>query len=137
MAKLTFYGATKGVTGSAYLLETQQSTILLECGLLQGSFKEEQANEKAFPFRIPALDAVVLSHAHLDHSGRIPRLVAEGYTGPVLMTRPTAELLDILLRDAAFLELRDTEWINKRRRRSGKPEVDPLFTLEDVENALT
>jgi len=137
MAKLTFYGATQGVTGSAYLLETQHSTILLECGLLQGSFKEEKANKNPFPFRIHALDAVVLSHAHLDHSGRIPRLVAEGYSGPVFMTRPTAELLEILFRDAASLELRDTEWTNKRRRRAGKPEVDPLFTMADVENALT
>ena len=137
MAKLSFYGATKGVTGSAYLLETNKASILLECGLLQGSFKEEQANEKPFPFQVSKLDAVVLSHAHLDHSGRIPKLVATGFSGPVIMTRPTKELLEIMFRDAAYLQLRDTKWTNRRRRRAGKPEIDPLYTMEDVETALS
>lgn len=79
MTKLTFFSATEGVTGSAYLLETGQATILLECGLVQGGREEKKANEKPFPFSIGQLDAVVLSHAHMDHSGRLPRLVADGY----------------------------------------------------------
>ena len=137
MANLTFYGATEGVTGSAYLLETDKAKILLECGLLQGSRKYEKANKKPFPFEIGNLDAVVLSHAHLDHSGRLPKLVAEGYHGPIFMTQASSELLEIMLKDAASLELRDAEWENKRRRRSGKREIDPLFTLQDVEQTLT
>lgn len=136
MAKLTFYGAVEGVTGSAYLIETRRSTVLLECGLIQGSREEELANDKPFPFNISELDAVVLSHAHLDHSGRLPKLVADGYSGPIFMTRATGDLLEIMLKDAAFLELRDTEWENKRRRRAGKEEIEPLFTIKDVEATL-
>ena len=136
MATLTFYGATEGVTGSCYLLQAQHATILLECGLVQGSREEEKVNEEPFPFDISQLDAVVLSHAHLDHTGRLPKLVADGYAGPVFMTYPTCELLEIMLKDAAFLEFRDTEWENKRLRRAGKPETAPLYTIEDVEAAL-
>jgi len=137
MARLTFYGATEGVTGSAYLIESDTSTILLECGLIQGSRENEKANSEPFPFDLRKLDAVVLSHAHLDHTGRVPKLVADGYTGPVYMTSPTRELLQILHMDAASLQQRDAEWENKRRRRSGKPEIEPLYTIADVENALT
>jgi metallo-beta-lactamase family protein len=136
MAKLTFYGATEGVTGSCYLLETGRSKVLLECGLFQGRREEEQANELPFPFKLQELDAVVLSHAHLDHSGRLPKLVAEGYAGPVHVTTPTNELLGIMLRDAAFLQERDAEWENKRRRRAGKPKIEPLYTADDVEATL-
>lgn len=89
MATLTFYGATEGVTGSAYLLQTEAATILLECGLFQGSREEEQGNDEPFLFDIQKLDAVVLSHAHLDHSGRLPKLVGEGYQGPLYMTEAT------------------------------------------------
>ncbi|MGD8526332.1 MAG: MBL fold metallo-hydrolase [Thioalkalispiraceae bacterium] len=136
MAKLTFWGATEGVTGSAYLIETERSTILMECGLIQGSRKDEEANEEPFPFDVQNLDAVVLSHAHLDHTGRLPKLIADGYTGSVYMTIPTCELLEIMLKDAASLQERDAEWENKRLRRAGKPEIEPLYTMEDVEAAL-
>ncbi|MBV1904815.1 MAG: MBL fold metallo-hydrolase [Pseudomonadales bacterium] len=136
MAKITFFGATRGVTGSAYLLETDDSRILLECGLIQGNWKEELANAEPFPFDITSLDAVVLSHAHLDHSGRLPKLVADGYSGPVYSTFPTGELLEIMFKDAASLQARDAEWENKRRRRAGKNKIEPLYSLEDVENAL-
>ena len=136
MAKLTFYGATEGVTGSAYLIETEQSTILLECGMVQGKREEEKRNKEPFPFEIGKLDAVVLSHAHLDHTGRVPKLVADGYSGPVYMTYPTRELLEILHHDAASLQERDAEGENKRRRRAGKKEIEPLYTTEDVDEAL-
>jgi metallo-beta-lactamase family protein len=136
MAKLTFYGATEGVTGSCYLLESKHATVLLECGLFQGSRKTEEINRTPFPFELRQLDAVVLSHAHLDHSGRFPKLVADGYKGPAYMTRPTCELLEILHLDAASLGERDTEWENKRRRRAGKKEIEPIYTTEDVETAL-
>ena len=136
MATLTFYGATRGVTGSAYLLETASASVLLECGLVQGRREEEKANWAPFPFPVNRLDAVVLSHAHLDHTGRLPKLVDAGYAKRVYMTQPTSELLDILLRDAAELQKRATEWENKRRRRAGKAEIEPLYTLEAVETAL-
>lgn len=119
-----------------YLLETAESRILLECGLVQGRYEEEQENEKPFPFDPASIDAVVLSHGHLDHSGRLPKLVNDGYRGPIYMTSPTLELLEILLKDSAFLSMRDAEWENKRRRRAGKEEVEPLYTIEDVEQTL-
>lgn len=136
MAKLTFYGATEGVTGSSYILETGSKTILLDCGLFQGGREEVKSNKKPFQFKVNKIDAVVLSHAHLDHSGRLPRLVAEGYNGALVMTNPTCELLEIMLKDAASLQLRDSQWENKRRRRAGKAEIEPMYTMEDVEAAL-
>jgi metallo-beta-lactamase family protein len=136
MATLTFLGATSGVTGSLYLLETKGTKILLECGLVQGSYEEEQQNEKPFPFDPASIDAVILSHAHLDHSGRLPKLVNDGFKGPIYVTNPTYDLLEIMLKDAAFLSMRDAEWENKRRRRAGKDEIEPLYTIEDVEHTL-
>lgn len=136
MAKLTFYGAIEGVTGSCYLLESKQSSILLDCGMFQGGRKEEENNTQELPFTISSLDAVVLSHAHLDHSGRLPKLVQDGYDGLIYMTDPTEDLLEVLLKDAAALQKRDVEWENKRRRRAGKEELEPIYTLEDVEQAL-
>jgi len=137
MAKLTFLGAISGVTGSLYLLEMMGAKILLECGLVQGSYEEEQQNEKPFPFNPASIDAVILSHAHLDHSGRLPKLVNDGFKGPIYMTDPSFDLLEIMLKDAAFLSMRDAEWENKRRRRAGKEEIEPLYTIEDVERTLT
>jgi len=137
VAKLTFYGAIEGVTGSMYLLETERSRVLLDCGLFQGRRHEEDANLEPLPFDSQKLDAVVLSHAHLDHSGRLPLLVKEGCQQPIYMTRPTSDLIDVLLKDAASLQERDVEWENKRRRRAGKEDIEPLFRLEDVEETLS
>jgi metallo-beta-lactamase family protein len=137
MAKLTFLGAVDGVTGSAYLLETAGSKVLLDCGLYQGRREEELENEAPFQFDVQSLDCVVLSHAHLDHSGRLPKLCAEGFSAPIFMTKPTCDLLEVMLKDAASLQERDVEWENKRRRRSGKEELQPLYTLEDVETTLS
>ncbi len=136
MAELTFWGATERVTGSCYLLETQRARVLLECGLVQGSREDEKANSEPFPFDVRQLDAVVLSHAHLDHAGRVPRLVKDGFGGPIYMTAATAELLAVMLKDAAYLAERDAEWENRRRRRAGKPELPPLYSLADAEAAL-
>jgi metallo-beta-lactamase family protein len=136
MAKLTFFGSTDGVTGSMYLLETSHARVLLECGLFQGVKEDEDSNRAPFPFDIKTINAVVLSHAHLDHTGRIPKLIKDGYPGPVFMTRPTNELLEIMLKDAAYLSMRDAEWENKRRRRADKEEIEPLYTMDDVDNAL-
>ena len=137
MATLTFMGAVTGVTGSMHLLETQGSRVLLDCGLYQGGREEEAHNEDPFPFAVKSIDAVVLSHAHLDHSGRLPLLVKDGYRGPIYMTSATLDLIEVLLKDAASLQARDVEWENKRRRRAGKVELLPLYTLDDVEDVLS
>jgi len=136
MTSLTFLGATGQVTGSCYLLETSAHRILLDCGLFQGSKETEKQNEVDFPFDPAGLDAVVLSHAHLDHCGRLPKLVKDGFKGTVFLTEASFPLLDLMLRDAAHLQLRDTEWENKRRQRAGKKLLDPLYELEDVEALL-
>jgi len=135
-AKLTFIGATRQVTGSCYLLETASSTILLECGLYQGGRRAEQQNRDAFPFKIDKIDAVVISHTHLDHCGLLPKLVKGGYQGPIYMTTGTYDLIEVMLKDAAHLEVKDVEWENKQRLRAGKPLIEPLYTQEDVDLTL-
>lgn len=137
MTNITFLGATGQVTGSCYLLETGSRRILLDCGFFQGSRETEKQNAEKFPFNPADIDAVVLSHAHLDHCGRLPMLVKEGFTGSVYLTKGSYSLLELMLRDAAHLQLRDCEWENKRRERAGKKLLEPLFTLADVENLMT
>lgn len=135
MATLTFLGAAEQVTGSCYLIEHGESRVLLECGMFQGPPEVERLNARPFPFDPHALRAVVVSHAHLDHSGLLPKLVGAGYGGPIYLTPPTRDLLEILLKDTAFLQARDTEWENRRRPHS-QPPVQPLYTLDDVTRVL-
>lgn len=136
MASLQFHGATREVTGSSYLLTTDNSTVLLECGMHQGSEATERLNRRDFPFKPAELDAVILSHSHLDHSGLLPKLVKDGFRGPIFMTEATHDLLAIMLKDAAFLEMKDIEWENKQRRRAGRDLLEPLYTEDDVERTL-
>ena len=139
MATITFYGAARQVTGSCYLIETEDYRLLLECGMRQGEDEEENEagpGEQVLPFDPGSIDAVILSHAHLDHTGMTPLLVRRGYRGPIYMTATTCELLPIMHKDSAFLLMKDVEWINKRRQRAGKPPFEPLYTLEDVEREL-
>ena len=132
MSKLTFWGATGQVTGSRYLLETSSTRILIDCGMFQGGREADRQNEAPFPFDPKAINAVVLSHAHLDHSGLLPKLYKEGFRGDVLLTEGSYHLLDLMLNDAASLQIRDTEWENKKRQRAGKKLLEPLYTPEDV-----
>lgn len=136
MTSLTFLGATGQVTGSCYLLETGSSRLLLDCGLFQGSKETEKQNEADFPFDPAGIDAVVLSHAHLDHCGRLPKLVKDGFNGKVFLTEASFSLLELMLTDAVHLQLRDTEWENKRRQRAGKKLLEPLYELDDVKALL-
>lgn len=136
MASLTFLGATGQVTGSCYLLETDDYRILLDCGLFQGSKATEKQNATDFPFDPASIDAVILSHAHLDHCGRLPKLAKEGFNGPVYLTSASHPLLDLMLRDAVHLQIKDTEWENRRRERAGKELLEPLYELGDVEALL-
>lgn len=136
MANLTFWGAAQQVTGSCHLLDTGRGRLLLDCGLFQGEPATEKLNQRPFPFDPATIDAVVLSHAHLDHSGLLPKLLAEGFDGPVHLTPPCHDLLELMLKDAAFLEMKDAQWENKRRQRTGKEPVEPLYTMDDVEQLL-
>jgi metallo-beta-lactamase family protein len=136
MATLTFHGAARQVTGSCYLLETTHNRVLIECGLFQGPPDVDRLNERPFPFSPRDIHAVVLSHAHLDHSGLLPRLKRDGFKGKVYATTQALELLDILLKDAAHIQEKDAEWENRRRERSGKALIAPLYTLADAEAVL-
>ncbi|MDX9740736.1 MAG: MBL fold metallo-hydrolase [Gammaproteobacteria bacterium] len=137
MATLRFIGAAHQVTGSCHLLSTSSAKILLDCGMYQGSAGTEANNRRRFPFDPRSIDAVVLSHAHLDHSGLLPRLVKSGFRGSIYATPATRDLLELLLKDAAFLEEKDIDWENKRRRRAGRPLLEPIYTAEDVAETMT
>lgn len=136
MASLTFVGAAQEVTGSCYLVETPRTRVLLDCGIRQGGDDVGRLNKARFPFRPESIQAVVLSHAHLDHSGMLPRLVHEGFAGPIYCTPATRNLLAVMLQDAANLYLRDVEWENRQRQRGGKREFEPQYTMEDVARVL-
>jgi len=140
MSTLTFLGAVGEVTGSRYLIEMEGGLrpykILLECGLHQGGREADEANARSFEELAQTLDAVVISHGHLDHAGLLPKLVHEGYSGPIHCTRGTRDLLEIMLEDAAFIMAKDVEWENKWRKRSSKPLIEPLYEFEDVERTL-
>jgi len=135
--KLTSYGAAEEVTGSCHLIELGNTRVLLDCGLIQGRRKDQLRNHDKFPFNPATLDAVVLSHAHIDHCGRLPMLVDQGFKGKIHCHAATADLVQILLKDSAHLNARDVEYRNKRRRRAGKPLLSPLYDQSDVENTLT
>ncbi|SDK73967.1 metallo-beta-lactamase family protein [Pseudomonas delhiensis] len=143
MALLTFIGAAQEVTGSCYLLETRDGArVLLECGMRQGrsngkSTRDNEAgNRTPFPFDPKSLNAVVISHAHIDHSGLLPRLAKEGYKGPIYATESCCELLELMLMDSANIQEKDAEWENKWRARLNKPATTPIYTVEDTEKAL-
>ena len=128
---LTFYGATDEVTGSCYLLETDRSRVLLECGMHQGPPDVERLNVAAFPFPPGDIDAVVLSHAHLDHSGLLPRLVAKGFGGPVYCTRPTRGVASLILEDSGHLQEEQARYAAKKGY-SRHREPKPLYTAKDA-----
>jgi metallo-beta-lactamase family protein len=133
---LQFCGAAQTVTGAQVLIGVNGRRILLECGLFQGRRRESYDRNQTFMFDPESLCAVILSHAHIDHSGNIPNLIKHGCKGPVFCTRATADLCAIMLRDSAYLQSKDIEWVNKRRRNSHQPEIKPLYTLGDVEASL-
>ena len=134
--QIEFYGAASGVTGSCHIIRANDQTLLLDCGLIQGRREEMARNHRPFPFGPQQIDAVVLSHGHIDHSGRIPLLVKQGYTGPIYAQNATVDLCDILLQDSASLQERDARYENKWRARKKKPPVSPLYTIDDARDAL-
>ncbi len=136
MTTLTFLGAVGEVTGSRYLIETGDANLLLECGLHQGGAQADRANRASLAKLARQVDAVILSHGHLDHSGLVPKLVRDGYRGPVFCTPGTRDLLRIMWKDAAFVMGKDVEWENKWRRRADKRLLEPLYEEDDVDAAL-
>lgn len=134
--QVNFHGAAGEVTGSMHLVEAAGKRILLDCGLIQGSPEAEARNFAAFPFDAASIDALVLSHGHIDHVGRVPRLVMAGFRGPIYTQRATADLLPIMLMDSASLQENEAERSN-RKRRPGQPKAVPLYTRDDVREALT
>ncbi|WP_221075189.1 MBL fold metallo-hydrolase RNA specificity domain-containing protein [Agarivorans aestuarii] len=133
---LQFLGAAEEVTGSCHLLTLNDKRVLLDCGLIQGSKADAMRNYQAFSFDPSQIDAVILSHAHIDHSGRIPQLVKSGFTGPIYTHKASAELCAIMLKDAAMLQQRDTERLNKKRLKRGLEPLQALFDEQDVEQTV-
>lgn len=133
--KITFNGAARTVTGSQHLLEINGKKILLDCGLFQGHRQDFYDRNQHFNFDPTEIDAVVLSHAHIDHSGNLPSLVKAGFRGPIFSTPPTAELGKIMLADSAHIQQADAEYASKKNSRRGEPAVEPLYTLQDAIDA--
>ncbi len=133
MIRLGFHGAAREVTGSCHLVEFGGKRILLDCGLIQGGAERHERNREPFPFDVTELDAVVLSHAHIDHSGRLALLVKRGYGGPIHMTEATRDLIRVLLADSGRIQEEDAKWKIKRLRKQKKDFdwVTPLYTEED------
>lgn len=134
--KLKFCGAVSSVTGSCHLLTTDQHSVLLDCGMYQGGKTLEVLNEEPFPFVPADVECVVLSHAHVDHCGRLPFLVKNGFSGPIYCTDATADLLSVMLPDCAHIQEKETEWANRKAERAGKPLIKPLYTMQDVSATL-
>jgi metallo-beta-lactamase family protein len=131
--KIRFHGAAQTVTGSQHLLEVNGSRILLDCGLFQGRRSETYERNQNHPFDPSKIDAVILSHAHIDHSGNLPHLVKDGFGGPIYATKATADLADVMLRDSGHIQESDALFVNKKRAKRGEPPIEPLYTIEDAE----
>ena len=135
--KIKFCGASTGVTGSCHLLTSGEHKILLDCGQFQGGKAQDALNYEKFPFEPSEIECVVLSHAHIDHCGRLPLLTKRGFEGKIYCTDATADLLSVMLKDSAYIHEKETEWKNRKAERAGREQVEPLYTIEDAEKALS
>ena len=136
MLNLRFVGAARTTTGSLHSVEYDGHRVLVDCGLLQGHRKESFEANRAMPFPADSVDAVVLSHSHIDHSGRLPAFVKAGYRGPIYATPATRDLCEVMLRDSAFLQAKDVEYVNKTRRKQGKRPFELLYDEKDVADTM-
>ena len=134
---ITFYGAARNVTGSKHLIETSSGKkILLDCGFFQNRGKDNDRLNRSFSFDPQQIDLMILSHAHIDHSGNIPNLVKQGFNKTIFTTQATIELCEVMLADSAYIQSGDIEYINRRRRRDGQKALEPIYEIEDVEKAM-
>ena len=127
--KLSFFGADQCVTGSCHCLEINGKRILIDCGLQQG---QDEIDNHELPFAPNTIDYILVTHAHIDHTGRIPLLLKEGFCGSIYTTRVTARLMEIMLIDSAYIQQSDAEYENRRNQRAGRPRVEPIYTVEDA-----
>ena len=134
--KIQFCGASTGVTGSCHLITTENHKVLLDCGQFQGGKAQEALNYEDFPFDPAEIDYVILSHAHIDHCGRIPLLIKRGFKGSIYCIDATADLLDVMLKDSGYIHEKEAEWKNKKNERAGRPKVEPLYTMEDADGVI-
>ena len=134
--KISFHGATEGVTGSCHLIQAAGKNILVDCGLFQGSKEIEDSNANPFGFDPASIDYLLLTHAHLDHCGRIPLLVKRGFEGEIITTSATQELARIIMLDSAFLNEQDVRRKNRRKKRKSKALIEPLYSTEDALHAM-
>ena len=125
------------MTGSCHLITTENHKVLLDCGQFQGGKAQEALNYEDFPFDPAEIDYVILSHAHIDHCGRIPLLIKRGFKGAIYCTDATADLLDVMLKDSGYIHEKEAEWKNKKNERAGRPKVEPLYTFNDAVDSLT
>jgi len=128
--KITFLGAARTVTGSNFLVEGAGKKILIDCGMYQGKAEDEFQNDEPFEFSVDEIDYVLLTHAHIDHSGRIPKLYKQGYRNPIVTTKATCDLCSIMLPDSGHIQEMESEWKNKKRKRKGKDVIEPMYTAE-------
>ena len=133
---LQFWGAAQTVTGSMHLVEADGHRLLLDCGMAQGRRKEKKKLNSEFPFQPEKIDAVVLSHAHLDHSGKLPMLVKKGFSGSIFSTSATRDLCSAMLADSASLQEMDARYVNRQNEKQGLPFIKPLYTLHDVARTM-
>lgn len=134
--KIQFCGAATGVTGSCHLVTTEKHKILLDCGQFQGGKTREAMNYEPFPFDPAEIDYMILSHAHIDHCGRIPLLVKRGFKGDIYCTDATADLVEVMLKDSGYIHEKEAEWKNRKNERAGRPAVEPLYTFNDAVDSL-
>ncbi|QSZ27999.1 MBL fold metallo-hydrolase [Aceticella autotrophica] len=135
--KITFLGAAKEVTGSCYLVETGNTRFLVDCGMFQGGEVEEELNYQEFGFDIKDINFMLLTHAHIDHSGRIPLLYKRGYREKIYATKGTVDLCRYMLPDSGYIQQMENEWKNRKRKRAGKPMRMPLYTSDDANESLS
>ena len=134
--KIQFCGASTSVTGSCHLITTDNFKVLLDCGQFQGNKAMDAMNYEEFPFNPAEIDYMILSHAHIDHCGRIPLLVKRGFRGSIYCTDATADLVEVMLKDSGYIHEKDAEWQNRKNERAGRPLVEPLYTYNDALDAL-
>ena len=133
--QIRFHGAAQTVTGSQHLLEINGHRLLLDCGLYQGRREETYSRNLKFEYDPRQVDAVILSHAHIDHSGNLPNFVQDGYEGPIYATRATVDLATVMMADSGRIQESDAEFVNKKRRARGEPPIEPLYTEADAQRA--